>query len=166
MTYYDEDTEEREEEPHELPTITLGEPGPCSTCGKADQHYGCFRCGRPVCYNAQNYLADSTCGGWILDSWHPDAPEGNEFYCNMCLHAGLLVDKDITVAGITFAYTDHQTVQITFNDQLRELSVEETRNLVAYLYDQRGELFIEKSMNQEHKPEPVSAVDDLDDFAF
>src|SRR5712691_10050123 len=63
--------EEREEEPRELPEVKLDAPGACCICGKPDCERGCFKCGRPVCYHSEDYLADSDCGGWILDSWHP-----------------------------------------------------------------------------------------------
>ncbi len=85
MPYIDEDLDEREEEPRELPTVDVV-PGPCVTCGTPGQSHGCFKCGQPVCH-AQNYLADTACGGWILDSWHPAAPDENEYWCKACLKA-------------------------------------------------------------------------------
>ncbi len=87
MLYYDEELEESEVEPSELPEAIVERPGPCVTCGKPEQQNGCFKCGLPVCYNPENYLADSDCGGWILDSWHPSAPGGNEYWCKSCLQA-------------------------------------------------------------------------------
>jgi hypothetical protein len=90
MIYLDDIEEEREDEPREMQTILLDEPGPCIICQKPDCHYGCFRCGRPVCYKLDNYLADSTCGGWIMDWWSNgayDPDDGNEFWCKACLEA-------------------------------------------------------------------------------
>jgi hypothetical protein len=84
MLYYEE-LEESEAEPGELPEAVVEQPGPCVTCGKPEQQHGCFKCGKPVCMNETNYLADSDCGGWILDSWHPSAPDENEFWCTACL---------------------------------------------------------------------------------
>ena len=81
-SYYED--EEEEEEPRELPEVWLATPGACTTCGKPNQRYGCFRCGVAVCYSQINYLADTECGGWILDSWHPAAPDDNEYYCKQC----------------------------------------------------------------------------------
>ncbi len=92
MRYYDEDLdEEREEEPRELPEVRLDQPGPCIICGLPGCRNGCFSCGLPVCYHPDNYLADSPtgCGGWILDTWHPAAPDENEYWCTNCLTAGL-----------------------------------------------------------------------------
>lgn len=86
-SYYDKP--EDEPEPQELPEIWLLEPGPCCICGKPEQRYGCFHCGKPVCYAETYYPEDSSCGSWILDSWHPAAPEENEFYCNRCQEAEL-----------------------------------------------------------------------------
>jgi hypothetical protein len=40
--------------------------------------------------NADNYMNDSTCGGWIMDWWSNgamDPDDGNEFWCKMCLEA-------------------------------------------------------------------------------
>jgi hypothetical protein len=170
MVYYNED-EEREPEPQELPEVRLDQPGTCRTCGKGPEcPNGCFRCGRPVHYNAQSYLSDSPCGGWILDTWHNDHPEGNEFYCNECLHAGL-IEPPLTVGGLTFAYTDHKSVTVTIDGgQARELTTEETRDLVAFLYDQRKELFMDE--RQVSEPEPVTVGksfqggDDLSDHPF
>lgn len=83
--YFDE--EDRDEpEPKTVETYTV-EPGPCVTCGKPDQRYGCYVCGKPVCMNEQDYWSDTACGGWILDTWHPAHPEDNEYYCNACLKA-------------------------------------------------------------------------------
>lgn len=91
MIYLDDiDEEEREDEPREMQTILLDEPGQCIICQKTDCHYGCFRCGRPVCYHPTNYQADSTCGGWIMDWWSNgayDPDDGNEFWCTECLKA-------------------------------------------------------------------------------
>lgn len=59
----------------------------CSVCGKPDCTRGCMRCGKPVC-TSENYMEDSTCGGWIMDWWSNgamDPDEGNEFYCKPCL---------------------------------------------------------------------------------
>lgn len=86
--YLDEDAyyDHEDEEPRELLEIMLDAPGSCTTCGKHGQQRGCFRCGKPVCYNEKDYLADTKCGGWILDSWHPAAPDDNEYYCQECLH--------------------------------------------------------------------------------
>jgi hypothetical protein len=81
MHYDDEEEEERELQ--ELPMVDAD--GPCCICGKPDQKHGCFVCGRPVCYDEEDYFKDTKCGGWILDTWHDAHPEGNEFYCQECL---------------------------------------------------------------------------------
>ncbi len=52
MSYWS-DEEEAEPREIELPTVIVTPPGPCVTCGS-----------------------------WILDSWHEDAPEENEFWCH------------------------------------------------------------------------------------
>ena len=89
MICWDDDAE-GEQEPRAMPEVHLQESGPCCVCGKPDQQYGCFRCGRPVCMDASNYMADSACGGWIMDwcsngAFDPD--EGNEFWCRECIEA-------------------------------------------------------------------------------
>lgn len=78
---------EREEEPRELPEVTVAS-APCTTCGKLEQFHGCFRCGKSVCMDEQQYMADTDCGAWILDWWsngamNPD--DGNEYWCQACL---------------------------------------------------------------------------------
>jgi hypothetical protein len=145
---YCDDDEEREEEPQEIQTVGADPPGPCCICGKPDRGYACFRCGRPICINAEDYWSDSTCGGWILDTHHPGHPEDNEFYCNVCLHAGLVPDEGVTAAGMIFKYTDHKTLTITIDGQERELDTQETRDLAAYLHDQCGELFLGQEVNE------------------
>ena len=85
----DDNRYDGEPDPQELPEVVPEQPGPCYVCGKPEQRNGCFKCGKPVCYNEQDYLGDSQCGGWILDSWHPDAPEENEFWYQHCLKEGL-----------------------------------------------------------------------------
>lgn len=89
MFHDDKDRYNGEPEPQELPEVMAGQPGSCCVCGKLAQRNSCFKCGKPVCYNEQNYLEDSACGGWILDSWHPDAPEENEYWCQHCLKEGI-----------------------------------------------------------------------------
>src|SRR6266568_1540295 len=83
--------EDREEEPRELPEVKLDATGDCCICGRPGCRNGCFKCGKPACYHPTNYLADSPTGfgGWILDTWHPDAHDGNEYWCDACLKAGL-----------------------------------------------------------------------------
>ena len=77
--YEDEDAYyDGNDEPRELPEALLDEPGPCCICDKPDQRHACFSCGKPVCMHPIDYLADTRCGGWILDSWHPVAPDENE----------------------------------------------------------------------------------------
>jgi hypothetical protein len=86
MPYWKCDDEEDDEpQEQETPTVVLDVPGQCCTCGKPDCTNGCFRCGRPVCYNMSDYFADTDCGGWILDTWHPGHPSENEYYCFKCL---------------------------------------------------------------------------------
>lgn len=131
---------EHEEEPQEVPEVRFNPPTDCSICGKEGCTHGCFRCGSPVHYD-QNYFHDSACGTWILDTWHPGHPQENAFYCNLCLYAGL-IEGPVSVGGLTFTYSSHKTLRVTIDgEQSRELNAEETRNLVAFLYDQRGELF-------------------------
>ena len=89
MSYYDEDEDRDEWEPVELPEARLDEPGKCVICGKPGCQFACFKCGEPVCYPTTYYPDSSECGGWILDSWHNAAPAENEFWCNICLEAGL-----------------------------------------------------------------------------
>lgn len=87
MDYEDEDYEG---EPQEMQSVTIDPPGPCTTCGKEGCTDGCFRCGQAVCMNAEDYQADTDCGGWILDWWHPSAydyDDGNEYWCKACLEA-------------------------------------------------------------------------------
>src|SRR5437762_11264341 len=79
------DLNDFEEELQELPEVRLDESGDCCVCGKPGCANGCFRCGKPVCYAVTYYPEDSTCGGWILDSWHNDAPDENAFWCLNCL---------------------------------------------------------------------------------
>ena len=87
MMFWDDD-EELEHEPRELPVIRLDEAGRCCICGKLEQQHSCLRCGRPVCMDKADYLADSTCSGWIMDWWSNgafDPDDGNEFWCRACL---------------------------------------------------------------------------------
>ena len=106
--YYDDEGRERErdEEPREVPTMTV-EPGQCCICGRPGREYGCFSCGHPVCYNEQDYFGDSSCGGWTLDSWHPDHPEENTFYCTLCMCAVLVPPDGVTTEDLNIQYTDH-----------------------------------------------------------
>jgi hypothetical protein len=90
MIYWDDDVEieQEEREPQELPVALLDEPGPCCMCGKVGQPRACFHCGKPVCMSTEDYQADSSCGGWILDWWHNaafDPDDGNEFWCKTCI---------------------------------------------------------------------------------
>ena len=162
---YDDDERERDDEPEELPEVRLDQPGACCVCGKEECTNGCFRCGRPVHYHPdpRSYFSDSACGAWTLDTWHPGHPEGNEFYCNECLHAGL-IEPPLTVGGLTFAYTDHKSVTVMIDgSQARELTTQETRDLVAYLHDQRGELFYHESKGAELESVTVASAGRQDD---
>ncbi len=143
MIHYDEgDEDEREEEPREIDTVMVEEPAPCCICGRPGRRYGCFRCGRSVCYSETNYFADTPCGGWLLDTWHDDHPEGNEFYCQICLHANLVDQAGASAAGMLFTMTPDQVLQVTIDGQApRLLTQDETRTVIAHLYDQRGDLF-------------------------
>ena len=97
MIYYDDDLEE-EREPRELPEVHLLESGPCCMCGKPDQQHGCFRCGRPVCIDDSNYMADSACGGWIMcwcSNGAMDPDDGNEFWCHEC------IEEELTAGQLT-----------------------------------------------------------------
>lgn len=87
MDYWEDDDydDDEDEEPQQVETFVLDKQGACCVCGKPGCTNGCYSCGKPVCYNEQDYWASSTCGGWILDTWHPEHPEGNEFYCSNCL---------------------------------------------------------------------------------
>jgi len=83
-----EDEGMSKDEQREMPEVWLSALGPCGMCGKPDQRHGCFKCGRPVCMDESNYMADSACGGWILDWWSNgamDPDDGNEFWCQACL---------------------------------------------------------------------------------
>lgn len=87
----DDEQDDLEQGEKELPEVFLTESGPCVVCGKAGCQQGCFRCGKPVCMNGQDYQADSSCGSWLLDWWSNGAMEstdGNEFWCNGCLEEG------------------------------------------------------------------------------
>ncbi len=140
-----EDHEKRDEEPRASTTARLDVPGACCICGRPERRDACMHCGRPVCYNEENDRADSTCGAWVQDPWQPSHPEEDEFYCTMCLHAAM-IEGPVMVGRLTFAYTDHQTLAITVDGgQVRELNTEETRKLVAFLYDHRGTLFVDAS---------------------
>jgi hypothetical protein len=76
----------------------------------------------------------------------------------MCLYAALVASKGVSVAGgLVFKYADDGTLHIEVDGQARALSVEETRSLVAYLYDGRGELFgkpYDPDAPEESAPEP------------
>ena len=92
-----EDQEDNDEQP--MPDMPhVHPPEPCSVCGKPDCIRACMHCGKPVCISA-NYMADSTCGGWIMDWWSngaTDPDDGNEFWCKPCLKE---VYGDNTSAG-------------------------------------------------------------------
>lgn len=172
MTRYDEDIEDRYEDEEkfiELPDTSLDHPAACWICGKPDCKRACFRCGFPVCYNEQSYFEDSTCGAWTLDTWHDAHPEGNTFYCSVCLHAGLIPAEGLTIARITFK-ADNGKLQIVVGGTPRELSKEEAADLIAYLFDQRGDLFgkpyeeePEQEQEQEHAPELVTVSSETSD---
>lgn len=138
--YYDDEEREEEREPEEVQTVTVYPPSNCCICGRPECGYACFRCGQAVCYNQENYFGDSPCGGWILDSWHPEHPHGNEFYCTVCLQAGLIPESGLVIAGIPIK-ADRGKVQITVGGQVQELSEEDAKDLIAYLWTERGELF-------------------------
>lgn len=171
MTWFpDDDYDERDEEPREveIPTFTLDQPGPCCICGRPGRVYACFSCGRPVCYNEQDYFASSNCGGWILDSWHPAHPEENEFYCGECLVAGQIPPEGVSIAGgaALFKWMENGALQLTINGQPPQvLSDENSRDLVAYLYHGRGELFgkrYDPDAPEESAPTPVAVASPLD----
>jgi hypothetical protein len=151
--YDDEEFEERE--PEEIQPISIYPPAPCFICERPDCKYGCFRCGLPVCYNPDGYFSDSTCGGWILDSWHPGHPHENEFYCQICLHAALVPEAGLTIAGIPIKA--HQgVIQVTVGGEVHTLDKDDAASLIAYLFDQRGELFGKpyKEPTEESTPQP------------
>lgn len=85
--YYE--TIDQDEPVIHLNTASIHPAAPCSVCGKPDQAQACMRCGKPVCMDPTDYMADSECGSWILDWWHDSAmrddEDGNEFYCKPCL---------------------------------------------------------------------------------
>jgi hypothetical protein len=92
----DDDEYEDDPEPVELPTVSIYPPARCCICRRPGQSLGCFRCGKPVCYNEKDYQRDSHCGGWILDWWHNSAydyDDGNEFYCRKCLQKAYAFDN-------------------------------------------------------------------------
>jgi hypothetical protein len=140
MHFDDDDQELEERESQELPEVRLDQPAACFICGRPNCQNACFRCGQPVCYNQEFYFGESTCGGWILDTWHPAHPEENVFYCNICLQAGLIPEAGLVIAGIPIK-ADNGVVQITVAGRVQELSEEDTKNLIAYLWSERGELF-------------------------
>jgi hypothetical protein len=142
MTRYAEDDDELDEErePEEVQTVTVYPPAPCCICGRPEQGHACFRCGQAVCYNQENYFGESTCGGWILDTWHPEHPHGNEFYCNVCLVAGLIPESGLVVAGIPIK-ASNGTIEFTVAGQVQELEEEDAKNLIAYLWSERSDLF-------------------------
>jgi len=173
--YHDEELEE--ERVQELSDARLDQPAACFICGRPACKYGCFRCGLPVCHNQENYFLDSTCGAWILDTWHPGHPDENEFYCKMCLHAGLIPASGLTIARITFK-AEKGALQIVVGGTPRPLSNEEAADLIAYLFDNRGELFgkpYNPDAEEEHELEPVAVTSEneqddslgsLDDHPF
>jgi hypothetical protein len=176
MSFYPDDDHEEE---REVQTLRLDELGPCCICGRPGRRYGCFRCGQPVCYNDLNYFASSECGGWILDSWHPGHPDENEFRCQICLH---VIDGPIAIADgqILAEYAADKSLIISVNGgqlvggQTWKLSLEETRDLVAYLSSERGDLFgrhYDPDKPEENAQEPVAVggqddLLDLDEHPF
>ncbi|MGI9057116.1 MAG: hypothetical protein ACR2H5_00875 [Ktedonobacteraceae bacterium] len=79
--------EDGESEPRALPEVVSSGPGPCCVCKKSGRWRSCFRCGRPVCMDETNYMADTACGSWILDWWQEsafDEDDGNEYWCHAC----------------------------------------------------------------------------------
>lgn len=158
--YYDDDEEREEErEPEEVQTISVYPPSNCCICGRPECGYACFRCGQAVCYNQENYFGDSPCGGWILDTWHPEHPHGNEFYCNICLQAGLIPESGLIIAGIPIK-ANRGTIQITVAGQVQELSEEDTKNLIAYLWTERSELFGKRYDPDAETQEDVPSIEE------
>lgn len=93
MSYYishDEYEEDDDDELQVMESVTIYPPAPCCICGMTNQTFGCYRCGKPVCMDAENYMHDapSGCGAWIMD-WHSNGAmspdDGNEYYCQTCL---------------------------------------------------------------------------------
>ena len=83
-----DDEDEEDEEPREIPLGHADPPGPCTTCGKANQQFCCAHCGEPCCVDPFNVMADTGCGSWIMDWWSNgamDPDDGNEYWCNHCL---------------------------------------------------------------------------------
>ena len=70
--------------------------------------------------------------------------------------------KGIAVSDFAVAYTNRKTLTVTIAGIERELDTETTRDLVAYLYDQRGDLFV--NAPTESTPEPVAVGDSLGDL--
>lgn len=162
-----DDEEERDQEPREVQTLTIYPPAPCWLCGRPEQGHVCFRCGRPVCYNQENYFSDSSCGGWILDTWHNEHPDGNEFYCKVCLHAGLIPTDGLTLinTGIKIK-AENGTIELVIGGETHELDSEQAADLIAYLFDERGELFgkpYEEGPEQEQAPELVTVTSESSD---
>lgn len=167
---YDEDREEQE--PEEVETCTVA-PGPCVVCGRPGQRHACFRCGNPVCYHPTNYFEDSTCAGWILDSWHPGHPHDNEMWCHICQQAAQVTDfggELETAAGLTFKYKEidggGKVLTIKVNGKVRELTEEETRTLVAYLWTEKapdlfGKQYDPDAVASDTEPDLVAVGDDL-----
>ena len=180
MILINDDYSEYEEEPREVQTVTIHPPQPCHICGRPERDYACFRCGKPVCYNKQDYFADTACGGWILDTWHPSHPEDNEFYCRVCLSAGQIEDQmpvEFAQGQLAAVYSEEKTLIIVSNETTWKLDQEETRKLVAYLIDQQGDLFAkqydpdspeesaQKTEELELPPDPFATVgSDRDDI--
>lgn len=167
--YYDDEDREEEREPEEVQTVTVYPPSNCCICGRPECGYACFRCGQAVCYNRENYFGESTCGGWILDSWHPGHPHENEFYCNICLVAGLIPEVGLVIAGVPIK-ASNGTIEVTVAGQVQELSEEDAKNLIAYLWTERSDLFgksyeridAEKQLLEESTPKLVTVPDEGD----
>lgn len=173
MSYYDEDREDEDREPRTLPDMFIEEYDVCGVCGVKNSSERPMRMACSVCGEATH----DECGADTEPSGGYDRDyDVNYWVCNLCLVKGNRESGKVEVGEFTFAYTDHKTLAITFGDHTRELDTEEARMLVSYLYDERGELFINERKGEDVPldlpefeqlfPINLATVDDLDSHPF
>lgn len=164
MSYYEEE-DEQEREPRTLPDMYIEPEACCVVCGvqnsvERPMNWACSACGGAT--HTECGADTEPSGGWDRDY------DINYWVCNICLQRGPNPpDGFVEVAGLTFAYSNHKSLTVTIDGQARVLNTEETRDLVAFLYDLRGELFLDdKKVSEELVLAFDGPLGTLDDHPF
>lgn len=137
---FDYEEQEVEREPRTLPDFWIEPDAVCVVCkvqnsSERPMRWVCSECGGAT--HDECGADTEPSGGWDRDY------EINYWVCNNCLKHTPGAFRVLEIGGLTFEYTDHRTLIIAVDGQSRELETDDARQLVAFLHDLRGELFID-----------------------